>query len=83
MYLTMNRRLLALRFKSNFQPGKWDNAIQEHEEMIKALEARDGVRLGHLLRQHLLEKRDAVIKSLAMPEAARAGQEAKASPEAA
>lgn len=82
-YLSMNRRLLALRFKSNVQPGKWDTAIQEHEEMIQALEARDGARLAHLLRQHLLEKRDAVIKGLAAPGAVRDGQEAKASPEAA
>lgn len=64
-YLSINRRLLALRFKSNFQAGKWDSAIQDHEEMIKALETRDGPRLGAILRKHLLEKRDAIVKDLA------------------
>ena len=64
-YLGINRRLLALRFKSNFQAGKWDSAIQDHEEMIEALEARDGPRLGNILRKHLLEKRDAIMKDLA------------------
>jgi DNA-binding GntR family transcriptional regulator len=60
-YLAMNRRLKALRFKSNFQAEKWDRAAQEHEEMIQALEARDGKRLAIVLRGHLLRKRDAVL----------------------
>lgn len=64
-YLSINRRLLALRFKSNFQAGKWDSAILDHEEMIKALDARDGPRLAVILRKHLLEKRDAILKDLA------------------
>jgi len=63
-YLSMNRRLQALRFKSNFKADKWDRAAHDHEEMIKALEARDGKRLGAILRQHLLDKRDAVMSML-------------------
>lgn len=60
-YLGLNRRLKALRFKSNFQAQKWDNAAHEHGEMIQALEARDGKRLSSILRSHLLSKRDAVL----------------------
>lgn len=60
-YLSINRRLQALRFKSNFKSGKWDRAAHDHEEMIEALEARDGKRLAAILRQHLLDKRDAVM----------------------
>ena len=56
-----NRRLQALRFKSNFRPEKWDSAAHDHDEMVKALEARDGKRLAAVLRQHLLDKRDAVL----------------------
>jgi DNA-binding GntR family transcriptional regulator len=59
--LAVNRRLKALRFKSNFQAEKWDRAVLEHEEMIEALEARDGKRLASVLRGHLLRKRDAVL----------------------
>lgn len=61
LYLSINRRLQALRFKSNFHEAKWDRAIQEHDEMIKSLEARDGKRLAAILRQHLLDKRDSVM----------------------
>lgn len=64
LYLSINRRLQALRFKSNFHEAKWDRAIQEHDEMIKSLEARDGKRLAAILRQHLLDKRDSVMAFL-------------------
>lgn len=61
MYLTVNRRLQALRFRSNQQAPKWDRALHDHEQMIEALQARDGKRLSAILRQHLLEKRDAIM----------------------
>ncbi|MGU7782649.1 GntR family transcriptional regulator [Burkholderia sp. PU8-34] len=61
VYVTMNRRLQALRFRSNFQSSKWDSAIHDHEEMIRALEARDGKKMAVILRAHLLAKRDAVL----------------------
>ncbi|WP_233807724.1 GntR family transcriptional regulator [Paraburkholderia sp. HP33-1] len=62
MYVSVNRRLQALRFRSNYQTPKWDRAIHDHDEMLKALEARDGKKLSAILRQHLLDKRDAVLQ---------------------
>lgn len=61
-YIAVNRRLQALRFRSNYQTQRWDSAIHDHGEMLKALEARDGKRLAAILRQHLLDKRDAVLQ---------------------
>ncbi|PLZ02886.1 GntR family transcriptional regulator [Burkholderia sp. WAC0059] len=61
VYVSINRRLQALRFRSNFQTAKWDSAIHEHEEMIEALEARDGRRLSAILRRHLIAKLEAVL----------------------
>jgi DNA-binding GntR family transcriptional regulator len=69
-YIAVNRRLQALRFRSNFQIPKWDRAIHDHGEMLKALDARDGKRLGAILRQHLLDKRDAVLQVQAAQDAA-------------
>jgi DNA-binding GntR family transcriptional regulator len=63
-YVSLNRRLKALRFRSNFNVAKWDHAIQEHEEMLKALDARDGQRLAAVLRAHLISKLDAVIEQV-------------------
>jgi DNA-binding GntR family transcriptional regulator len=61
-YIAVNRRLQALRFRSNFETPKWDRAIHDHSEMLEALDARDGKRLAAILRQHLLAKRDAVLR---------------------
>ena len=69
-YLALNRRLQALRFSSNFDPAKWDRAAREHEQMIAALEARDGPRLAEILTRHLLDARDAVLKTMAPPSVA-------------
>lgn len=63
-YLIINRRLQALRYLSNQQAPKWQQALHDHEQMLEALEARDGKRLGQILRQHILDKRDAVLAVL-------------------
>ncbi|MCZ4312232.1 GntR family transcriptional regulator [Comamonadaceae bacterium G21597-S1] len=60
-YRTVNARLQALRFRSNFDERKWGIAVQEHEQMAEKLAARDGAGLRALLVQHLEHKRDAVL----------------------
>ena len=61
-YLTVNARLQALRFRSNFDPLKWQRAVDEHDRMVEALAARDAAGLRALLVQHLEHKRDAVLE---------------------
>lgn len=60
-YRTVNARLQALRFRSNFDERKWQRAVREHEQMIDALAARDAAGLYALLFAHLEHKRDAVL----------------------
>lgn len=60
-YRTVNARLQALRFRSNFDERKWAVAVQEHEAMLEKLAARDGAGLRALLVRHLENKRDAVL----------------------
>ncbi|MDF3839318.1 GntR family transcriptional regulator [Cupriavidus basilensis] len=67
IYLGVNRRLQALRFRSNFQAPKWDSAVHDHAQMLLALEARDGIRLAAILQRHLLDKREAVLGTAAAP----------------
>jgi DNA-binding GntR family transcriptional regulator len=71
VYLSMNRRLQALRFRSNYQTTKWDSAIRDHEEMILALEGRDAKKMAAIMRAHLLAKRDAVLAQKSLEEEAR------------
>jgi len=65
-YTTINSRLQALRFRSNFDRDKWDAAVREHSEMIEALDARDGRRLAGILKVHVLNKRDCVLAQIAV-----------------
>jgi DNA-binding GntR family transcriptional regulator len=62
---TINARLQALRFRSNFDETKWARALDEHERMVELLAARDGAALRALLEQHLRHKRDAVLEQMA------------------
>ncbi len=47
-------RVRRARSLSNHDPARWDAAVQEHEEMLAALTARDGDRLGALMEPHYL-----------------------------
>ncbi|MDQ2778785.1 MAG: GntR family transcriptional regulator [Pseudomonadota bacterium] len=61
-YLNVNARLQALRFRSNFDERKWQLAVQEHQQMVELLAARDGTGLRALLVLHLKHKRDVVLE---------------------
>ncbi|MBL8301473.1 MAG: GntR family transcriptional regulator, partial [Ideonella sp.] len=61
-YRTINARLQALRFRSNFDEAKWHRAVREHEEMVDALVRRDAAALREVLVRHMHHKRDAVLE---------------------
>jgi DNA-binding GntR family transcriptional regulator len=61
-YRTVNARLQALRFRSNFDAIKWQRAVEEHARMVDALAARDPVAMRALLVRHLEQKRDTVLE---------------------
>ncbi|WP_309677880.1 GntR family transcriptional regulator [Polaromonas sp.] len=63
-YRQVNARLQALRFRSNQDEEKWQAAMQEHEQMIAALTARDPVAMRQVLLNHLNNKRHVVIEQL-------------------
>ena len=49
----INAQLYRVRFQSNLQNKLWGTAVDEHEEMLSALEARNGEALGLCLLNHL------------------------------
>ena len=71
-YRQVNARLQALRFRSNQDGEKWKAAVQEHEQMIAALQARDAAAMRSVLVTHLDNKRDVVIEQLRAMNAAAA-----------
>jgi DNA-binding GntR family transcriptional regulator len=74
-YGQVNARLQALRFRSNQDGEKWKGAVNDHEKMVEALVARDGVALRTLLAAHLTSKMNVVLEQL---RAGAAGQQSGA-----
>ncbi len=53
MHQTLQARIKRMRFIGNEQPEKWAGAVAEHQEMIEALNRRDGERLAEVVGRHL------------------------------
>lgn len=64
IYAGLEVRIRRARYLANITRTRWGKAVAEHEEMLKALEARDGPRLANVLKLHLQNKCDAVKKIL-------------------
>ena len=64
MQALLQSRLKRIRFIGHEGPEKWAAAVAEHEEMITALEARDGKALSEVLGRHLLKAWERVKDSI-------------------
>ena len=53
LHSRLNARLYRIRYQSNMGNEYWDSAVEEHNEILSALEKRDTGKLSKLLRQHL------------------------------
>ncbi|MFM9269851.1 GntR family transcriptional regulator [Halomonas elongata] len=59
MYNNLSHRVKRVRYSKQMSDDFWRRAVDDHEEMIKALSQRDGRRLGQILRDHLCNKLEA------------------------
>lgn len=64
MQALLQSRLKRIRFIGHEGAEKWAAAVAEHEEMITALEARDGKVLADVLGRHLLNAWERVKDSV-------------------
>lgn len=53
IHANLSRQLYRVRYLSNQKNDKWAKAMEEHEAIMAALEARDAARVGDELRNHL------------------------------
>jgi DNA-binding GntR family transcriptional regulator len=60
----LNAKVQRVRYMANLSGARWQQAVREHEAMIDALGARDGVRLAAILRDHLAHKLVMVLGAL-------------------
>jgi DNA-binding GntR family transcriptional regulator len=56
----LSGRIKRARYAANLSGNRWHQAMQEHEEILAALENRDKDRLPKLLRVHLEHKFDSL-----------------------
>jgi DNA-binding GntR family transcriptional regulator len=61
----LNARVKRVRYAANLTPERWAKAVEEHERMIQALDARDGKALRAILEAHLAGKRQSVLAAFA------------------
>ncbi len=60
MYKTLAARIRSARYLANMTPERWQQAVEEHEEMIVALENQNAKELGAILKRHLENKFETV-----------------------
>jgi DNA-binding GntR family transcriptional regulator len=64
-YRNLMIRTHSIRYFVRKSPERWRQAIDDHEQIIRALQARDGARLGQILREHLQHKVGMIKEALA------------------
>lgn len=64
LYQQLLVRIHAVRFVAKKTPARWQQAIDDHEQIMIALRMRDGTAIARILRQHLVHKAGSVQESL-------------------
>src|SRR5215218_9657408 len=64
VYRSLNANVRRARYMANYSHERWDEAVEEHEEMLRALTRRDGAALQRILREHLANKLVLVMEAL-------------------
>jgi DNA-binding GntR family transcriptional regulator len=55
-YQSLAVRIRRARYFANLSDERWRHAVEEHESILQALQARDGPRLARVLGEHLHNK---------------------------
>ena len=64
MQRNLQARLKRIRYIGNQRPDFWAGAVEDHEVMVSALQARDGKRMGQAMAQHIANTWDRVKDSI-------------------
>lgn len=64
VYRSLNANVRRARYMANYSRERWTEAVEEHEEMLRALVKRDGAALQRILREHLANKLVLVMEAL-------------------
>ncbi|MFN0263240.1 GntR family transcriptional regulator [Tepidamorphus sp. 3E244] len=67
-YSSLAQRMRRARFMANMSDARWKQAVIEHEEIMSALQSRNGEALAQILKDHLQNKFNSVRKWLVAQE---------------
>ncbi len=68
-------KIRRARYTALMSRDRWDESVREHTELLEALEARDGVRAGAILLQHVRKTGEVVQKAVRAAQADRGATE--------
>jgi DNA-binding GntR family transcriptional regulator len=60
----LSARMQRARYAANMSDARWAAAVGEHEQIMEYLAARDGKRLSAVLKNHMSNKQDSVLRWL-------------------
>jgi DNA-binding GntR family transcriptional regulator len=60
IYANLSGRIQRTRYSAQKTPEQWQRAIDEHEQMLALLRARDGERLAAVMREHIRGKKPVI-----------------------
>jgi DNA-binding GntR family transcriptional regulator len=61
IYATLSGRIQRARYAAHKTPEQWRKAVDEHEEILALLRARDGEHLARVLREHIRGKKPLIL----------------------
>jgi DNA-binding GntR family transcriptional regulator len=61
IYGNLSGRIQRTRYSAHKTGEQWRKAVEEHEQMIKCLEARDGEKLARIMREHIRGKKPVIL----------------------
>jgi DNA-binding GntR family transcriptional regulator len=70
LYNALMTRIHAVRFATQNHREYWKESVHDHEQILEALEARDGLRLAAILKEHLRHRARMVQNAVAAADAA-------------
>ncbi|WP_281929029.1 GntR family transcriptional regulator [Roseibium album] len=62
--MALSARMQRARYAANMSDERWSEAVDEHNEIMRALEARDGKMLASILSVHMKNKQNSVLRWL-------------------
>ena len=73
IHTALMTKIRRARYQAIMSQERWDESMREHEELLAALEARNGPRAGNILRTHVLNTGETVLAQMEQRAAAPIG----------